>query len=301
MDRIHDRIAVKSRAEHLLRSLQHRPVLNQLTLTVRHLRQPAAQRPCIHSKNRRSGKTENMIPLKLMNDRLMHIAKLAAMAFIKDEYHTLLIHRQRTRLIHKPTQLLNRRDDNLRGRIGQLCFKLSRTGRRVSSSLFKTVIFPHCLCVQIFSVYDKKNFVHIRPLRKQPCAFETGQSLSGTRRVPDIPAGINTALDMIVDRPSDLTGHALTSCNLIRTHHSHDIINTENTVFRDDIQQCHAAEKGLREINQIRNPMIFGVCPPGCKLESLMGMYSSVTDCVGIILCMRAIGNHKDLHILIKT
>ena len=119
--------------------------------------------------------------------------------------------------------------------------------------------------------------------------------------MPNITTSIQTALNMIVNRPSDLTDDTLARRNLVRPHNTHDIINTQNTIFCDNIQQRHPAKECLRKINQVGNPMVFCICPPGCKLKALMSMYGVIADSIGIIFRVRTVGNHKDLNILIQT
>ena len=51
-----------------------------------------AARAGIGSKNRRTRKAKQVIILKILDNVLMHIAKLAAMTLIENNYNVLLVH-----------------------------------------------------------------------------------------------------------------------------------------------------------------------------------------------------------------
>ena len=71
-------------------------------------------------------------------------------------------------------------------------------------------------------------------------------------------------------------------------------------------------EKGLCKINQIRNHTVIGICPEAGKLKTVTGLgltcspflmflFCIPSGTVGIILCVRAIGNNKNLNIFIQS
>ena len=71
-------------------------------------------------------------------------------------------------------------------------------------------------------------------------------------------------------------------------------------------------KKCFRKINKIGNHLIIGSSPIGSKLKTVAGLFrfllpvlmlfdSAEPGSIGIILGMSAIGNHKDLYILVQT
>ncbi len=72
-------------------------------------------------------------------------------------------------------------------------------------------------------------------------------------------------------------------------------------------------KKSLRNVNEIWDDAIVGVCPEGCELKAVTGLFLPgilvlfgiidvvVAGTVGIVLCVHAVGDHEDLHELIQT
>ena len=71
-------------------------------------------------------------------------------------------------------------------------------------------------------------------------------------------------------------------------------------------------EKSLCKINQIRNHTVVGICPEAGKLKTVTGLcltcspflmffFRISSGTVGIILCVRTIGNNKNLNVLIQS
>ena len=71
-------------------------------------------------------------------------------------------------------------------------------------------------------------------------------------------------------------------------------------------------EKSLCKINQIRDYTVIGICPEAGKLKTVTGLgltcspllmflFRIPSGTVGIILCIRAIGNNKNLNIFIQS
>ena len=71
-------------------------------------------------------------------------------------------------------------------------------------------------------------------------------------------------------------------------------------------------EKSLCKINQIRDYTVIGICPEAGKLKTVTGLgltcspflmffFCIPSGTVGIILCIRAIGNNKNLNIFIQS
>lgn len=67
---------------------------------------------CIHREYRCTRKSKQMIFFEVLYDSRMHIAKLASVAFIKDNYYMLLIYFMSRILLDESSKLLNRCDND---------------------------------------------------------------------------------------------------------------------------------------------------------------------------------------------
>ena len=101
VDGIHDGVCMKLISKCLLRSEE--------------LRIPYC--PSICREDRRSRKAKHIIFFEVVNDSLMHITKLAAMAFIKDNNNLLIVNSMLLKLFDEGGQLLNRCNNDVRLRI----------------------------------------------------------------------------------------------------------------------------------------------------------------------------------------
>ena len=130
--------------------------------------------------------------------------------------------------------------------------------------------------------------------------------------MPDVTTTLDTAVLLIIIGNFDAIENSLRSCNLVRTHDHQHILWCKNTVFRKDIQNRMPCEKSLCKINQIRNHTVIGICPEAGKLKTVTGLgltcspflmffFCIPSGTVGIILCIRAIGNNKNLNIFIQS
>ena len=127
-----------------------------------------AARAGIGRKNRRTRKAKQVIILKILDNVLMHIAKLAAMALVKNQDNVLLENLMSLIAGNKQRQLLNRCNDDfisMRVALGVPVFQLAlqhlRGGVSVGRPFFKAVIFFHGLVVQILAVYHEQNLINI--------------------------------------------------------------------------------------------------------------------------------------------
>ena len=154
-----------------------------------------AARAGIGSKNRRTRKAKQVIILKILDNVLVHIAKLAAMALVKNQDNVLLENLMSLIAGNKQRQLLNRCDDDfisMRIALGVPVFQLAlqhlRGGVSVGRPFFKAVIFFHGLVVQILAVYHEQNLINIGEVGRQLRRFEGGQRFAAACCVPDVPA-----------------------------------------------------------------------------------------------------------------
>ena len=154
-----------------------------------------AARAGIGRKNRRTRKAKEVVVLKILGDVLVHIAKLAAMALVKNQDNVLLENLMSLIAGYKQRQLLNRcNDDFISMRIAfgipvfQLALQHLRGGVAVGRAFFKAVIFFHGLVVQILAVYHEQNLINIGEVGRQLRRFKRGQRFAAARGMPDVPA-----------------------------------------------------------------------------------------------------------------
>ena len=154
-----------------------------------------AARAGIGRKNRRTRKAKQVIILKILDNVLVHIAKLAAMALVKNQDNVLLENLMSLIAGNKQRQLLNRCDDDfisMRVAFGIPVFQLAlqhlRGGVAVGRAFFKAVIFFHGLVVQILAVYHEQNFINVGEIGGQLRRFEGCQRFAAARGMPDVPA-----------------------------------------------------------------------------------------------------------------
>ena len=129
--------------------------------------------------------------------------------------------------------------------------------------------------------------------------------------MPDVTTTPDTAVLLIIIGNFDTIENSLCSRDLVRTHDHQHILGCKNTVFRKDIQNRMLCKKSLCKINQIRNHTIIGICPETSKLKTVTGLgltcstllmflFCIPSGAVGIILCVRTIGNNKNLNVFIQ-
>ena len=174
---------------------------------------------CVDCKNRRSCKSEQVVLFEIVNNSLVHITELAAVALVKDDHNVLLVDLMPWILLDEGRQLLDGGNDDMRFRVFQLAFQNRGAGVGVCRALFKTVIFLHSLVVQVLAVYHKQHLVDVGQLRCQPRCFEGSQRLSGACGVPDVATALDTAILFVVVGDLDAVQYPLGCSDLIWAHH----------------------------------------------------------------------------------
>ena len=96
-----------------------------------------------------------MVLFEIVNNGLVHITELAAVALVKDDHNVLLVDLMPRIFLDKGRQLLDGGNDDMRFRVFQLAFQYRGAGVRVCCSLLEAVIFLHGLIVQVLAVYHK--------------------------------------------------------------------------------------------------------------------------------------------------
>ena len=174
---------------------------------------------CIGRKNRRACETKQMVLLEILDDCLVHITELAAVALVKDDHNMLLIDLMPRILLDKGRQFLDGGNDDMRFRVFQLAFQYCGAGVGVCCALLEAVILLHGLVVQVLAVYHEQYLVDIGQLRCQPCRFERSQRLAGASGVPDVTAAFDAAILFVVVGDLDAVQNPLGCRDLIWAHH----------------------------------------------------------------------------------
>jgi len=127
-------------------------------------------------KNRRAGKAEQLCVGEKCLDGLVVVAKLRAVAFVKDKHHALLAQRFQAfgmvvfaGGIQRQSQFLNGGDDDLVGVIigQQAAYQRVGIGIFFDAIFLKFVELLAGLAVQVFAVYHKQAFVNGRIVLEQ--------------------------------------------------------------------------------------------------------------------------------------
>ena len=266
---------------------------------------------CIDCKDGRAGKAEQMVLLKVFGNGLMHIPELTPVALIKNDNNSLIKNAVSDVLLDKGGELLNGGDNDSCIVILQLALQNRRRGVAVGSSLFKAVIFPHRLIVQILAVHNEKHFVDVVQLGSKLRRLERGQCFAATGGVPDVPAACYGAVFLIIVGDLNAVQNALGGDDLIWPHHQQHIFRRKYTVTGKNIQNGVLAEKGLGKVHEIGDNAVVGVRPEGGEFKAIAGfgllgflrfgiLDMIETGGIGIILRICAVGDHENLHKLVK-
>ena len=99
-----------------------------------------------------------------MNNGLVHITELAAVALVKDDHNMLLVDLMPRIFLDEGRQLLDGGNDDMSFQVFQLAFQNRGAGVGVCCALLKAVILFHSLVVQILAVYHKQYLVDVGQL-----------------------------------------------------------------------------------------------------------------------------------------
>ena len=174
---------------------------------------------CVDCKNRRSCKSEQVVLFEIVDNGLMHITELAAVALVKDDHNVLLVDLMPRIFLDEGRQLLDCGNDDMCFRAFQLAFQNRCTGVGVCCALLKAVILLHGLVVQVLSVYHKQHLVDVGQLRCQPCCLEGSQRLAGASGVPDVATALDGAILFVVVGDLDAVQNPLGCRDLVWAHH----------------------------------------------------------------------------------
>ena len=129
--------------------------------------------------------------------------------------------------------------------------------------------------------------------------------------MPDVPAARYGAVFLIIVGDLNAVQNALGGDDLIWPHHQQHIFRRKYTVTGKNIQNGVLAEKGLGEVYKVRDNAVVRIRPERSELKAIAGfgllgfLRFGILDMVetggiGIVLRIRAVGDHEDLHKFIQ-
>ena len=129
-------------------------------------------------KDRCTRKSEDVVFLKLLRDGCMHIAKLAAVALVENQYHFFLVDVAVGVLLDKARQLLYGSNDDFALAVGYLFLQDACRSIAVGCTLLESVILSHGLIVQVLSIHHEHDLVDIWQLCSKLGSLKRSQSLT---------------------------------------------------------------------------------------------------------------------------
>jgi hypothetical protein len=259
-------------------------------------------------KDGRAGEAEQVIALEHPGDFGVHVAELAAVAFVEDHHHMRVIHRVLLVLGHEAGKLLDGGDDDARVRVFQLPLQHRRGRVRVGRAFLEALVFAHGLVVQILAIHHEQHLVDVRQASRQLRRLEAGQRFAAAGGVPDVAARRHRAQLLVIGGGGNALQDALGGHDLVGPHHQQLAIHIEHAVFGEDVQQRMLGEEGLGEAGQLGDGLVLRIGPPagegkavgGLALAALAGLLLQmpVAHGVAVVLGQRAIADDEQLHIL---
>ena len=151
------------------------------------------------------GKAEQVIALKRPDNFGVHVPKLAAVAFVKNQDAVRIVYGVGFVFGNEVVQLLDGGDNNavwVRAALFVPVFKLALKhgggAAAVGRALFEAVVFLHGLVVQVFAVYHKQHLVNARQRAGKLRRFERGQGFAAAGGVPYVAACLQRARFFVV-------------------------------------------------------------------------------------------------------
>ena len=130
--------------------------------------------------------------------------------------------------------------------------------------------------------------------------------------MPDIPASGDGTVFLIVIGDLNAVQDPLSGRDLIRTHDHEHAFRSEDAISCQDIQDRMLGKERFGKVDQVGDHPVVGVRPERGKLKAVAGLFlfdfsgrcildGVIAGGVGVILGIRAVGDHKDLHVLIQS
>ena len=213
------------------------------------------------------------------------------MAFVENKYNLLVINRQIIFTFHQVVQLLDGGNDDFVVVFFQIAFQARRTFRAVYAVGRKTLVFLHCLIVQILPIHHEENLVDKRRFRRQTRRLEAGQRFAAARGMPNIAAAFRLTPILCLRRTVDFPQNAFGGGNLVRPHNQQRIIRIKHAVMQQNAQQYAFLQERGGKVFQILNRIIVRPRPIHREIEAVFVALGGV----GKIARVRTVGNDEDL------
>ena len=281
--------------------LDHIPVQAGIPLgSVRHqagiedIRRGSAVGALVGFEDRGTGEADVICVPEVPVDVSVHLAELAAVAFVDDEDDLLVpvgIHQGFIALgVHSVRHFLDGCDDQLAVRILQLLHQHIGAVGVINAILFKGVVFVHRLVIQVLPVDEEDDLVHSRLVPEELCQFEGGQRFAA--------AGAGEYIAVLVGLQHPLS-RCLHRVNLIGPHgHQHRLCRFDDHELGEHFRQCGFPEEFRGEVFQGVDALVFIVRP-----EEDQALQDRVVHAVfhlvlvAEVLGLHGVGDNKQLQI----
>ena len=239
----------------------------------------------------------------------VHVAELAAVAFIEDENDVARVDGVSTVALDEGRELLDGGDDDRGRRVVDLVSELACGLVGGDGSLGEGVIFADGLMVEVLTVDDEEDLVDSLHARGELCGLEGREGLAGAGGVPDVSAGGDGAGLLIHAGGLDALEDRFGRGDLVGAHHEELIAGVEHAVSRKDGEDCALGQECGCEVGEVRNLVVGGVGPPhgelvgsrvgGGYLSARALVFGDVLEAhgVGVVLGVCAVGDDEDLHV----
>ena len=129
--------------------------------------------------------------------------------------------------------------------------------------------------------------------------------------MPNVTAACNAAVFFIVVGNVDPVEDALCCGDLIRAHDHQQVIGCKNAVLRQYVQDRMSGEKRAGKVDEVGDDAVGRVRPVRSELEAVAGflflggagfrILDSVVACaVGVVLCVRSVGDNENLDVFVE-
>ena len=239
----------------------------------------------------------------------VHVAELAAVAFVEDEDDVPGVDGVPTVALDEGRELLDGGDDDRGGRVVDLVGELACGLVGGDGSLGEGVIFADGLMVEVLTVDDEENLIDPFHAGGELRGLEGCEGFSRTGGVPDVSSGGDSACLLVHAGGLDALEDRFGRGDLVGAHHEEFIAGVEHAVAREDGEDCALGQECGCEVGEVRNLIVGGVGPPhrefvgsrirGCHLPARALVFGDVLEAhgVGVVLGVGTVGDDEDLHV----
>ena len=239
----------------------------------------------------------------------VHVAELAAVAFVEDEDDVPGVDGVPAVALDEGRKLLDGGDDDRRGRVVDLLGELACGLVGGDGPLGEGVIFADSLMVEVLTVDDEEDLIDPLHAGGELRGLEGREGLSGAGRVPDVSAGGDGACLLVHTGGLDALEDRFGRGDLVGAHHEEFIAGVEHAVARKDGEDSALGQECGGEVGEIGDLVVGGVGPPhgefvgsrvgGGHLSARALVFGDVLEAhgVGVVLGVCAVGDDEDLHV----